>query len=70
MKCPVMTAGNFERFPPEKDEFIDCLKEECAWWDEIDERCVLVTLVDKIADMRDDLIQIRDKMPHTGQFTK
>lgn len=44
MKCPLLTAGNLERFPPENEEFLNCLKEECAWWDKKHKVCAIVVI--------------------------
>jgi len=38
--CPLLSAGkNFKVY---------CLKEECAWWDDVDRNCVLRVIADKV----------------------
>ena len=70
MKCPLKRSKYVWPSGQEECLFEDCLKEECAWWDNREDMCNVTTLADKITDMRDTFIQIRDKMPHAGQFTK
>jgi len=42
----------------------DCLKEECAWWDQAYEECCIFSMVRLFDGILMDLNQIRDKMPH------
>ena len=48
MKCPILTAGNLERFPPENEEFLDCLKDACGWWDAQSKKCAILSLAKQI----------------------
>lgn len=39
MKCPLIIYVKSSPYQGEETEQGDCLKEECAWWDEESERC-------------------------------
>ena len=70
MKCPlfVMTATRIAR--SEAPEYIDCLKEECAWWDKSFGWCSEQTKAHELHAIATELAEIRSKMPYAGQFTK
>lgn len=42
MICPILTISA---------EFFDCQEEKCAWYDQIDYRCVIVTIADNLANI-------------------
>lgn len=70
MKCPLFTMECLNLNGTFDGKGADCLKEECAWWDSAYEMCVVRSLARLLDGVLMDLNQIRDKMPHAGQFTK
>ena len=46
-----------------------CLKKKCAWWDIDLEQCCEVTKAKALDRIERILTDIKDKMPHAGQFT-
>jgi hypothetical protein len=48
----------------------DCLKEDCAWWDETQAVCSIKNISQQLGYISSDLTQIEEKMPHAGQSTK
>ena len=48
----------------------DCIKEECAMWDEEDGRCAIRSLMGDIRVISEAVRNIALKMPHADQFTK
>ena len=38
--CPLLSIG--------KDGYVPCLREKCAWWDDVDRNCVLRVIADKV----------------------
>lgn len=70
MKCPMLVEDKY--FDGEKDQLIlmDCLKEECGFWDKDHKNCSELGKVRELQLIRSLLREIRDKMPHAGQFTK
>ena len=44
MRCPMLTMYATTFKPPEEYEDRDCLKEECAWWDENADCCAVLEL--------------------------
>ena len=64
MKCPLMIAHVPLAMSEDNPAVGDCLKEECAWWDEILDRCAVKTLgtcLDGILAQGKGLL---DKIPH------
>ena len=45
MKCPLIMAARASQFFTRKSPETDCIREECAWYDETVECCALVALV-------------------------
>ena len=70
MKCPLAAAACIIRQGDLDKVTDDCLKEECAWWDKDNARCGLMTLASYLGFISIHLEQIKEKMPHAGQFTK
>jgi len=68
MKCPLSITGELTA----EKEFIgaaaDCLKEECAWWDDVMKRCVMKTVGAKLSGINLMVHSIEDKMPTAMQF--
>ena len=70
MICPVMSQP-FESAPYQsKWHSIDCVKEECAWWDKADEQCIIHRLFTVADVLQYFLKDIRDKMPRGQHFVK
>jgi len=70
MKCPLLLAGAYGGNPDWEAVSIDCLKEECAWWDVANGHCALIELNRMLYDINATLVALVKKMPHAGQFTK
>jgi len=52
MKCPLL---QHTIFPPGEDPeqmFEECLKEECAWWDDGHPGCSILTIAQELATKR------------------
>ena len=59
MKCPMLTMYAVTYSKPEAYRDRDCLKEECAWWDEVEEgRCAILSLVGSLDDIATKLMHI------------
>lgn len=70
MKCPLFMAVATQMAGHVDLLQLDCLKADCAWWDIDLEECgfyVGFKALDRIDRI---LTDIKDKMPHAGQFTK
>ena len=61
MKCP----KSFEW-----GQAFECLREDCAWWDEYFQRCDPTGLLPHIKSIEETLAKIKEKMPHELQFRK
>jgi len=70
MKCPLIKNILEIDTGETKQDLVDCLKEECAWWIAGDERCAVLVaaahLIGLVA-VGDELLK---KMPHEGQFRR
>jgi hypothetical protein len=50
--CPIMSmmmGGSGGASP--------CLRQECAWWDGINERCIIKTIASELVNIRSDLVK-------------
>ncbi|KKN65869.1 hypothetical protein LCGC14_0476860 [marine sediment metagenome] len=57
MKCPkIIEHSNYPSGAISSDP-VDCLKEECAWWDQEHSQCSMRTISNA-------LVKIKDSMPH------
>ena len=70
MKCPLRLIGfegdlGLAEFPQ-----VDCLGEECAWWDAQSNGCSVYLISRSLMGIFDIGVDIKEKMPHTGQFRK
>ncbi len=63
MKCPLMLKVWEPGDERRHWESIDCLKEKCAWWDEEDGRCALLSLMGDIRVISEVVRNIALKMP-------
>jgi len=70
MKCPLLNIGRKPYNLSGEPIGIDCLKEECAWWDHADEHCIVQTLPFELNRLGSTLQAIEQKMPHEEQFRK
>jgi len=70
MKCPLLWASVLNSPRQVETKHGDCLKEECAWWDEERVCCHFRTLSKQVDRLADRINEIRDKMPHEEQFRK
>ena len=70
MKCPlfVMVASRVER--SRGIAYIECIKEECAWWDSDNSRCAVLSLYVEVDTLTNLFGEMTRKMPHEGQFRK
>ncbi len=70
MKCPLIKKQVKVELGEVWDEPLMCLKEECAWWDEEDGRCAILSLMGDIRVISEAARNIALKMPHEEQFRK
>ena len=70
MKCPLLATAEIWLKPKGPIKYSDCLKEECAWWDEQNGQCVIKGIMIELRCAVDILEEVRDKMPRVGQFKK
>ena len=70
MKCPLLTIASVWATPEQKIKALDCLKEECAWWNVGFECCVLHALRDDLNEISSALQGILIKMPSLEAFKK
>ena len=70
MKCPLLSVGAYADSSQSAYESMDCLKEECAWWDEENSQCCPQTIVSTLEILNNQLLAIIEKMPHEEQFRK
>ncbi len=66
MKCPLLTAGFLGKEKWKEEVNIDCLKEECAWWDRTAEKCAVLQLAFELDDVHCQLEEVANKMTHAG----
>ena len=70
MKCPLLYGCWIARQREELPELSDCLKEECAWWNNDSFMCALLDIDVKLKVLGLILNDIKGKMPHEKQFRK
>lgn len=68
MKCPISPWGLRSSTPPVRESFKDCLKEECAWWEQDLNLCAIKELALELRYTQLRLADMEKKMPHKGQF--
>lgn len=49
MRCPILEIGWMQTKVGAKGQSSDCLKEECAWWDDSDEYCYFVDIASSLS---------------------
>ena len=70
MKCPLFGAGYIASGKVNGSISLDCLKEECAWWDLEGQFCIALSAGIALINIDQRLKQLVEKMPHADQFTK
>lgn len=70
MNCPLFAM--FQPFACRKQGIsdYDCLKEECAWWDNTNKECAILQLSKSIYFMGGEVAQMEVKMPYLEQFKR
>lgn len=63
MKCPLFGLGYIASRKVNGSISIDCIKEECAVFDEDNEQCSLLTLARGIFIFNKQMIDLLNKMP-------
>lgn len=70
MKCPLRSFRGKGTYDQDQSEDLDCLKEECAWWQKDLENCIIYQAGMEIGTLCLFLEDIKDKMPKEFQFGK
>lgn len=70
MKCPLFAIASKEQERRGFLTHIDCIKEECAWWDKQNDQCAVLTLGTGLWLVNKELLELLQKMPHEEQFWK
>lgn len=68
MKCPLLAHKTYIEDDWPMQVYEDCLKEECAWWDNTNDTCAILQLSKSLYYMGIHVAQAELKMPHAGQF--
>lgn len=63
MKCPILIKVVKRWFRPPVYSPVECLKEECAWWDPSLGLCCLKTIAGKLDDINTVLGHLSFKIP-------
>lgn len=63
MKCPILTMYALTFETPDKYQDRDCLKEECAWWDEEVKACSARSIQQTLYAIERALNTIAQKLP-------
>ncbi|GAI93181.1 unnamed protein product [marine sediment metagenome] len=61
MKCPMLQRYLIQGENEALEVFDDCLKEECAWWDEEKHRCAVLGIYKMIYAVHRRLVSIGEK---------
>lgn len=70
MKCPKLVHTRDQELGLRISFFGDCIKEECAWWEQKIGKCCILRIWIALQDLHEVLHDIEKKMPHEGQFRK
>lgn len=70
MKCPLLRITWKAEPELRKFEILDCLQEECAWWDFERGCCCHKSIYLELDRVVAFIKGIEDKMPHAGQFLR
>lgn len=63
MKCPLTFVIETGQKKVKPGDYLDCLKEECAWWDAEDNCCCIYSIPLGLLHIFKMLIDIERKMP-------
>ncbi len=63
MKCPMFVRMWTDGYGQNQIEVMDCLKEECAWWEKEAEGCAFPLLALRLSSTIDVLEAIKRRMP-------
>jgi len=63
MKCPVRARLFVRGADTHIESTMDCLKEECAWWNSQEEECALITVGKTLSILADHIANIEVKLP-------
>jgi hypothetical protein len=56
MKCPLAIVDKYNNFGRGiQAVFSDCLKKDCAWWNQDDDSCSIVSIANALGDIWDDI---------------
>lgn len=70
MKCPLTTIVKVAPANPKAEDWCDCIKEECAWWDVNAGGCSVYLISRSLMYLFDVTVDIKEKMPHEAQFRR
>ena len=63
MKCPIRSFSYKGEYGQDQYEDMDCLQEECAWWDKDNSQCGVTTLANGMWILDQLVTGIVKKMP-------
>ena len=63
MLCPLFRVTKTTKDGEVEWHLSDCLKEECAWWNETQGMCAVKDLAQQLGYISSDLTQISESMP-------
>jgi len=63
MKCPLIIAGWNATRGGDKAFEGNCLEEECAWWDEMESKCSVLSGFQTFEDIKRSIQVIENVMP-------
>jgi len=67
MKCPLLESAYYSNNQNLGGASRECLKEECAWWDDIEEHCSVLMGMKLLARLTGTVAKLEDKMPRGNQ---
>ncbi len=70
MLCPILSAPTARTAFTEHFADVNCLKEECAWWQKEMENCIIYQIGMFMGVLASQVDDIGRKMPHLEQFKR
>ena len=67
MLCPLLKLRKTINLGLEVDEFRDCLKAECAWWDSASQTCVTQSIYEELRLLVGAAGMVAEKLPPAGE---